>query len=377
MSAPWRTERNLQSNVAIIGAGIVGLSTALFLKRKYPKLRISVIEKGALPSGASVKNAGFACFGSPTEILSDLDSMGWDSTHDLIRERFLGFKLLKDTLGPEGLDYLKTEASELYLPEHGALYQRSLDMLPDLDRIFESATGQKRNFKVLKDPGGAYGFRGFIGEIAISNEGQIDPGLMMNSLLNLVEEAGVVMYFNSALNQIHEDEGFRLKGTDWSMKADQVILCTNGYTSHLKNFFNVDIIPGRTQVLVTEVLEGMHWKRNFHIDQGYFYLRNHAGRLLFGGGRKLDLQGENTDQEGLSPLIQDRLEEWLYRHFTPERIPRITHRWSGILGLGKEKTPICKEVAPGLYVATRLGGMGIALGMALGRRMAETVFEPV
>ena len=55
----------------IIGAGIVGYSTAIQIKEKYPNARVLILEKGYLPSGASSKNAGFACFGSPTELFDD------------------------------------------------------------------------------------------------------------------------------------------------------------------------------------------------------------------------------------------------------------------------------------------------------------------
>ena len=56
----------------IVGSGIVGLSCALHLKERFPKAKILVLEKGTLPQGASTKNAGFACFGSLSEILDDL-----------------------------------------------------------------------------------------------------------------------------------------------------------------------------------------------------------------------------------------------------------------------------------------------------------------
>ena len=59
-------------DIAIIGAGIVGMTTALNLKKRKPNLKILVLERGYLPSGASTKNAGFACFGSPSELKSDL-----------------------------------------------------------------------------------------------------------------------------------------------------------------------------------------------------------------------------------------------------------------------------------------------------------------
>ena len=58
----------------IVGSGIVGLNTALNLKKRFPKANILVLERGVLPQGASTKNAGFACFGSLSEILDDLKS---------------------------------------------------------------------------------------------------------------------------------------------------------------------------------------------------------------------------------------------------------------------------------------------------------------
>ncbi len=52
----------------IVGSGIVGLNCAIFLKEKYPKSKILILEKGIMPQGASSKNAGFACFGSTSRI---------------------------------------------------------------------------------------------------------------------------------------------------------------------------------------------------------------------------------------------------------------------------------------------------------------------
>ena len=51
-------------DVVIIGSGIVGLSTALSLRERDATLRIAIIERGAMPAGASTRNAGFACFNS-------------------------------------------------------------------------------------------------------------------------------------------------------------------------------------------------------------------------------------------------------------------------------------------------------------------------
>jgi len=68
----WEEKYYFEDNdLVVVGAGIVGLSTAIAAKILQPNLKILVLERSTLPSGASTKNAGFACFGSVTELLSD------------------------------------------------------------------------------------------------------------------------------------------------------------------------------------------------------------------------------------------------------------------------------------------------------------------
>jgi glycine/D-amino acid oxidase-like deaminating enzyme len=74
----------------IIGSGIVGLHAALHLRKRFPESKILVIEKGSLPEGASTKNAGFACFGSLSEIVDDLKSQTPEEVFQLISKRWEG-----------------------------------------------------------------------------------------------------------------------------------------------------------------------------------------------------------------------------------------------------------------------------------------------
>ncbi len=89
----------------IIGSGIVGLSSAIELKNKYPKAKVVILEKGVLPSGASTKNAGFACFGSPTEILDDLSIMSEEEVFSMVKKRWEGLVNLKKLLGEDNLGF--------------------------------------------------------------------------------------------------------------------------------------------------------------------------------------------------------------------------------------------------------------------------------
>ena len=74
----------------IIGAGIVGYSAALKLRTAHPSAKIVIMERGYLPSGASTKNAGFSCFGSASELLSDLETMSEETVWSTVEKRWKG-----------------------------------------------------------------------------------------------------------------------------------------------------------------------------------------------------------------------------------------------------------------------------------------------
>ena len=71
--------------------------TAFWLKKAHPDYKILIAEKHHYPLGASTRNAGFACFGSATEILADVEIMGWEKSLNLVQKRFEGLDLIKST----------------------------------------------------------------------------------------------------------------------------------------------------------------------------------------------------------------------------------------------------------------------------------------
>ena len=88
------------SNVdfTIIGSGIVGISCAIQLRYRFPSAKILILEKGMLPQGASTKNAGFACFGSLSEIIDDLKTHSRQETIELLSSELQGCSYLEKPL---------------------------------------------------------------------------------------------------------------------------------------------------------------------------------------------------------------------------------------------------------------------------------------
>ena len=159
------------------------------------------------------------------------------------------------------------------------------------------------------------------------------------------------------------------------MTTKKLLLATNGYT---QDYLSDLVTPARAQVLITEPIPGLNIKGTFHLDQGYYYFRNIDQRILLGGGRNLDFEGEQTTLEQTTEQIQGALERMLREVILPD-LPGhaigIERRWSGIMGVGPQKKPIVNTLAPNVYCGVRLGGMGVAIGAEVGQKLAELATE--
>src|SRR5256885_15843605 len=101
-------------DVIIIGSGFVGLWSAFFLKKKHPKLKITIVDRGVIPTGASTRNAGFACFGSLSEVIHDGQMMGTEKMLELVEKRFKGLERIQKYFHKSAIDFSLCGGYELY-----------------------------------------------------------------------------------------------------------------------------------------------------------------------------------------------------------------------------------------------------------------------
>ena len=362
--------KNWFTNVdyTIVGSGIVGLHCALQLRERFPESKILVLERGLLPQGASTKNAGFACFGSLSEIIDDLKTHSEEEVVQLIQKRWQGLQLLRKNLGDAVIDFKPYGGYELFLHDDENTYAECLQKLPFINELLQPIF---RNDVFAKEVD-RFAFRG-IQEYVIFNpfEAQIDTGNMMQALLKKAIENNILI-----LNQVevtaHHDTGTGVQVAmgDFSFTTQKLLFATNGFAGKLTNN---QVKPARAQVLITEPLPNLDIKGTFHLDKGYYYFRNIGDRILLGGGRNLDFDGETTTEFGQTELIQNRLEYLLHNVILPDAEYKIAHRWSGIMGLGASKRPIVEQVSEQVYCGVRLGGMGVAIGSLIGQELADLI----
>ncbi len=366
----WEQESLLGTpETIIVGAGIVGLNAAIRLKQLAPNDRVVVLDRSPIGAGGSTRNAGFACFGSPTELLDDLEHMSEHEVVELVRKRYDGLLRLRSLLGDDEIGYLPTGSYELFTRNDGEAFLRAAHTLERLNVLLEPITNtptycvisggeieRKFNFTAIRE--------------AIANplEGTIDTGLMMRNLRKLAAGMGVEIFGGMDVDGWSDEGPFvRVSGPGYALKCLRLLICTNGFAAELLP--GLDATPARNLVLVSEPLAGLDWNASFHMHAGYVYFRNIGQRLLIGGARHLDPAW--NERSAVPEEVRHALVALVNEHLFSNREVSFSHEWTGFLGVGNTRQPLIGQSTPRVSYAVRMGGMGVAIGSAVGHEVAE------
>ena len=354
----------------IVGAGLTGLFTSLELRQKFPKASIRVIESGLRPKGASVRNAGFACFGSPSEILEDQQIDGSKTAIQRVIRRYEGLSRIREVLGDSQIGWEANGGFEVFDVSDQARYEHCVASLDALNDQLQNALG----FRPFRTCSENFGMDLQLPLIEIKGEASINTGLLMHNLIQKVLSSKIEILFGIQVDSYSVvNGGIHLETTNSpELQAGCLILATNGFTRKL---VDLPVYPNRGQILLTEPIPGLKLKGNYHLNRGYYYFRNFEGGIILGGGRHLDRDKEQTDSEDTSLKIQENLEQVLSEIILPYSDYKIKRRWAGTMAFGpnNEKEPLLKQLEPEVYAAVRLGGMGVAMAPMLARDLVALI----
>ncbi|MFM8840477.1 MAG: NAD(P)/FAD-dependent oxidoreductase [bacterium] len=372
----WEHTAFNEVDICIVGAGIIGLSSALECRKQFPDASILILEQAPHGHGATTRNAGFACFGSATELLHDIDTFGEVNALEIARERFKGLTALLKRCTPSALHYEHLGGGEL-IREH------EMDVLERMDEVnafAEKITGDPETFRVMSSQEQqAFEFSDAVHAVIMNaHEGQLHSGHLHATLEILAGEAGIRIEHGSevvSVNDIDDHGSLHVKTQfgEYALKSKRIILCTNAMLSRLAPI--LDIKPGRGQVIVTSSIHELPFQGAFHIDEGYYYFRSLGDRVLLGGGRNLDKTGEETFEFGHSAIIMNALETMLREVILPNRNFTIDYAWSGLMGFTPDKKPRVKKLSKHVYCAFGCNGMGIALASRIAEQIASLLSD--
>jgi gamma-glutamylputrescine oxidase len=370
----WEQESFLgKADLLVIGSGIVGISTAISLKEKDPSRDILILDRGFLPSGASTRNAGFACFGSVSELWEDLQFMDSTAVEETLRMRWQGLGLLRGRAGDSAIQYRSDGGVEVFQSDADLRFYSG--KMATMNQWLEQVLGLKDVYRLEETLCDQYGFHGLHGAILNQYEGVLHPGEMMVQLIHRARQMGIRFLFGAEVDRFVEDtDSVRCYVNGGVIACRQLLIATNGFAA--KWLPSLALKPARNLVLVTAPLEKpLPGDAGFHMDKGYLYWRRLGDRLLLGGGRNLDPEGETTEAFGHPSPIHAYLCQIMETHILPGTKPALDYVWSGIMGIGAEKKPIITWHSERVALAVRMGGMGVAIGSFVGQRASELIYN--
>lgn len=345
-----------QLDLLVIGAGITGLSTALEFKKLMPEASILVVERGIFPYGASTRNAGFACFGSISELAEDLEAEDHAKVMQRTRLRFEGILQLKHDFDAEQIDYEDTGNFEFFSSDSS--FDHFASRIEEFNDLMDAMHPGCRPYYLADHK------RRLIGNRA---EAVLHSGKLNRELQRRARALGIELWFGCSAHSIEEGlvhiDGLKLR-------AERIAVCSNGFASQLLP--ELEISPARGTIMVSKPMAEQPWIGGFHHDRGYYYFRHLPGnRLLIGGARNTAYEEETTTEMQINPKIRHELLDFANRYLLRDASFEIEEEWAGIMGFTKSKSPVVQKISEGIFVGAGLSGIGVATGISVGQQLAR------
>jgi len=366
-------------DVAIIGGGFTGLSTAYNVRKDNPGMSVAVLEGEVIGYGASGRNGGF--------------SMTLFGLEPAITKLFFGQQRTVEAhrYMERSVDYV-----DALIKEH---QMQSDYWFPGFLRVATTPGYLKRiqhDMKILGDLGiggiewiDTEKLRAevdsplFLGAWWEPRCGLLNPAKHVRELKRVAQEAGATVYEYTPVNDIRREARFTLRTPGGSVIADKIVIATNAY-SHLIGLVASKQVPVFTHMVVTEPLTPeqlgtIGWRNRQGIEDArnlVHYFRLTADNRLAMGGSAVTLAYGSDMARDLSNRTFGDLERDVVRIFPGLRGVRFTHRWGGPVSVPIQMVPAMGQLgdARALYSLGCMGH-GVSLAHLNGKTLADLVCE--
>lgn len=355
VTSPWLEEdeprrpslgEDASADVAVIGGGIAGVSSAYALARQGAS--VVVLEAQQLAAAASGRNAGFVLAGVAENFVAASERYGEPRARRVYEFTRRNRERLRALVARHGIDCEFAWNGSLQIAGDDA----------EWDEVRESARRlAARGVRVTIDQAQR--------AACYADDGELHPVRFVRGLARAAEESGARIFESTLVTAVADGE---VRTERARVRAGAVVVCTNAYAPHL---VRARIRPVRGQMLATAPLARRVFARPAYAHRGFRYWRQTAdGRVLVGGWRDLAPEIELGEEERLNDGIQAALDAFLRERGVDAP---VTHRWAGIMGFSHDGLPYCGRVAGGVYLCGGFTGHGNGFVVEMGEMLADLV----
>jgi glycine/D-amino acid oxidase-like deaminating enzyme len=371
---------DIEVDVAIIGGGFTGLSSAYHIKKAEPNLKVALLESQIIGFGASGRNGGFnmTLFGLTLEITALRFSKEkakaahhyMEKSVDYLRELVTDLNIDCDYEHP---GFLRVATSEKYkkriLKEMALAHELGLEGIEWLDR--------DRTREQVRSPL-------YVGAWWEPRCGILNPAKLSWGWAGILGPLGVDIYEKSPVAEIVRENGrIRLDTPNGCVRADKVVMATNAWSHFFKELKRKQV-PVWTHIVLTEPLTEAHfneigWQNRQGIEDArnlVHYYRLTADNRLVMGGRDVSLSyGYDMEKDQNADTFAG-LKDDVRELFPALRDIRFTHEWGGPVSVPLDMAPAI-GFAGDNNVVYSLGtvGHGVSMTHLNGRTVADLILE--
>ena len=370
---------DINVDIAIIGAGFTGLSTAYNLRKEDASLSVAVLEAEVVGFGASGRNGGFSMtlFGLEPAVTKALFNQQrtveahryMERSVDYVDELVKEHHLQSDYWFP---GFLRAATTPGYVKR----IQHDLEILTSKGITGISWVEANEIKSEVNSPR-------FLGGWWEPRSGLLNPAKHVRELKRLAVQYGAQVYEETPVVEIQRNSDFIINTPHGKVSAHKVIFATNAY-SHLIPQLKRKQVPAFTHMVVTEPLSRIQldeigWKNRQGVEDArnlvHYFRLTIDNRLTIGGSDVSLAYGGDMDHD-LNANTFTRLEQdihWLFPHL---KGIQITHRWGGPVSVPLQMAPAIGYLGDERAMYSRgCVGHGVSMTHLNGRTLADLALE--
>jgi glycine/D-amino acid oxidase-like deaminating enzyme len=328
-----------------------------------------VLEQVRIGSGASSRNGGQVLAGLPADAVSSIAQLGRDGARHLYRACTSAIETLESVIRDEQIDCEYTRCGHVQAAAKPSHYDRFKREQQTLAREF----GHTTRIVPADEQGCELGSGGYHGLLVDEGSAALHPAKYARGLAQAALRAGAALEEQVEVYRLERDgTRFRVHTSRGIVRADSVLLATNGYTGACCPWLRRRVVPVGSFIIATAPLskdqaQRILPRRRVAYDSKHFlhYFRlSSDDRLLFGGRAQFTPSGPGSEMRSAEILRRDMIAV-----FPDLSGVDVNYVWSGNVAFTRDFLPHAGE-SDGIHYAAGYCGHGIAMATYLGEQVA-------